>query len=170
MSQLQKWPLGLLASLNMKVGGIAPTELGQSVVGVIDVLDLYLAQGELRILRDNTAPALTQSWTRVFTVPAGKVWRVISAGGFNVLNVADVALIVQGAVGITAPNTAPAAAQVFAFNSAQMGTSVRSFGTTFRPPLFITGGWTVNVSSFFSAAITVAGVAEAEIMIQEFDQ
>jgi hypothetical protein len=149
--------------------GRNPPAFLDSVTPVVDVYDQYLAAGELRTLFDNTAPPLAGSFTRTFTVPTGKCWRVLGAGGFVVLNAADVALIAIGAVGIVAPNTPASAATVFAQYPPQNGVGSRVIGCSFRPPIFLPPGFAVTVTFGFSGAITIAGNAQAQILFQEFD-
>lgn len=166
---LQKGPSGILGWFALKVTGRNPPNFGDAVVPVVEVGDNYLASGELKINSNSTAPALTSSFSRVFTVPQGKCWRVISAGGYIVMNVADVALIALGTVSFETPNAAPFDAPAFSFTTPQLGTGARVFGTSFRPPVFLPSGISIVVGMAYSAPITVAGAAFAAVFVQEFD-
>lgn len=167
--QLQKSPVGLLGAFALKVLGRNPPQFGEAVQPVVDVYDQYLSQGELRGMVQSGAtivgnPVVQQT----LSVPRGKCWRVIGAGGFVSVNVADVALIYQGTIAIGDP-TGSAEIPVFTYNLPQLGVNGRNFGCTFRPPLFIPSGWNVAVTAVASANPTVAGTFIASVLVQEFD-
>lgn len=166
---LQKSPLGLLGALALKTLGRNPDQFSSSVMPTMDVYDQYLATSELQMVVDTTNLTLTGETTKTFTVPTGKVWRLIAAGGRTGLNAADVALIMAGVVNLQSPNGAPQRTPIGVFLTPQLGQGLRAFGFNFRPPIFLPSGWKVLVDFDFSAAVTVAVPGIASIVVQEFD-
>ncbi len=137
----------------------------------IDVFDHYFGIGELQVVKSGAqALTLTAFQNFIFTPPVGKCWRVLAAGGHVGLNAADTALVSMGSIGVLGPGQTVNGADVFAFAHNAMATGVRTWGTTFRPPLFVPNGFSVNVSFATSAAVTVAANWFSSLVIQEMDQ
>lgn len=167
--QLQKGPLGILGWFALKVTGRNPPAFGDAVVPVVEVGDNYLATSELQMQTSLIPSTLTVSQTILFTVPAGKCWRLIGAGGYLTLNVADAGFVVVGSVGVRSPNSAPNDGYVFTQTTGQTAGNARVFGAAFRPPIFLPSGWSVAISTVRSAAVTVASFQYAVITYQEID-
>lgn len=171
-SPLQKAPLGLLGAFALKVLGVNPDFFGRTVVPIADVYDQYLATTELQIKQGSAVAAIGSGseFPATFTVPAGKVWRVIGGSISGSLNVADAAINVQGTFGVISPNSGPTAAVLATgpiMTGMQAGT--RSFGCSFRPPIFLPSGWSISSGVLFSAVTTVVSTWLATALIQEFD-
>lgn len=168
--QLQKYPLGLLGALALKVTGRAPPVFSDALVPVVDVYDQYLAQGELqRVGQTITLLAATKSITGQQSVPAGKCWRLLGFGQSFVINAADVALSYVGSLSITTPG---GAGTLGLFNEVAIGFDTgRATAFTLPRPIFLPSGWGVNFGAFTTAAAPANNVIVAcGILVQEFDQ
>lgn len=101
--QLQKGASGLLGWLALKVTGRNPPLFGDSVVPTIEVGDNYLLAGEF--LTETVTGTFTtgnqDSSTMSFTVPNGKVYRVLSIGADLSLDAADKAFVASWAAFIS---------------------------------------------------------------------
>jgi hypothetical protein len=167
--QLQKGPLGLLGAFALKVLGQNPPNFGDTVIPIADVYDQYLATSELQIQRAAMATALATFTSTSFTVPAGKVWRLIAASMAGANNAADAALVSTDLIGLLSPNST-----VFSVNIAQgalqTGAAViRGVAVTLRPPIFLPSGWSISFGRSQSAAVTVTANVQVGCMYQEFD-
>lgn len=166
---LQKAGLGILGAFGLKVTGQNPPLFGDAVLPVADVFDQYLATSELQLKLDQSNVNLATFNGSSFTVPNGKVWRVIGAGWGGAVNAADVALKSIIDIGITSPNSAPASVVIASGAPDPGGAVTRAFGANFRPPIFLPSGWTISLAFFTSAALTVTFARSAGVFYQEFD-
>jgi len=168
--QLQKYPLGLLGALALKVTGRAPPIFSDALVPVVDVFDQYLAQGELqRVGTTTTLVAATKTITATLTVPNGKCWRLLGFGQSFVINAADVALVFGGTMSIVTP-AAAGVISMYVQNAIGSDTG-RSTAFTLPRPLFLPAGWGVKVDGYTTAAAPANNVIIANgLLVQEFDQ
>ena len=95
MGALHKVPLGLLGALSLKTHGRNPIDFGETVFGMVDLLDHYLT--DLADVFQAGANLLATFSSVAITVPAGMVYRVHSVGISLTPNAADVALRNDGA-------------------------------------------------------------------------
>lgn len=167
--KLQKAATGILGAFGLKVGGFNPTAFGEAVVPVADVFDQYLAQGELQIQRTALATSLAATNSQDFTVPAGKVWRLIAASFFGSLNAADIAFSSIVAIGLKSPISTVFSVLLEVSPKDPGGAVSRGWATRLRPPIFLPSGWVVTQSLTTSAAITVTSNFQVGIVYQEFD-
>jgi len=167
--QLQKAPLGLLGAFALKVLGRNPPQFSDVVVPTADVYDQYLATQELQQLTVAGNANLAASNTRTFTVPNGKVWRLIGAGAQIGLNVADVALKSIITVNIQSPNGGLPDGLIGSGVTDTGGAAFRAFGLALRPPIFLPSGWIVGLGLNTSAALTVAVPMQGTVLVQEID-
>lgn len=165
---LQKGPLGVLGAFSLKVLGRNPTGFGDSVSPVVDVYDQYLASGELQVNNQALATSLAAFNSSTFTVPNGKVWRLMGASLVGALNAADAALLSTLAVAIQSPNSTPQGCRVAAGQTIATA-GARFVAAVFRPPIFLPSGFKVALELWTSAAITVTSNLQATVLVQEFD-
>lgn len=167
--QLQKAPSGILGWFALKVGGFNPPAFGDAVQPVVEVGDHYLATSELQLQRTALATALTGFNPQDFTVPNGKVWRLLGASMYGALNAADVALASIITIGVKSPLSTVFVVNLSTSPKDPGGMGTRAWATCFRPPLFLPSGWTVEVALTTSGAITITSNMQCGLMYQEFD-
>jgi len=169
--ELQKGPLGLLGWFALKVTGHNPPLFGDAVVPVVEMGDNYLLTSELQIKQPAAGvnTGTVASWSSVFTVTSGKVWRVLGAGSYVALNAADVAIVIDGSVWMLSPNSGPVGIPLFGRNPPQVAQNLRTAGCTFRPPLVVPSGWAVQLRWDASAALTVSVPWFPSVLVQEID-
>jgi len=165
---LQKGPLGILGWFALKVTGRNPPGFGDSVVPVVEVGDNYLATSELQIQRQAVALLIAVNTAASFTVPNGKVWRLIAAGSFGTNNAADNALVSVDQIALQSPSSGVFSVPIV-FGAYQTGANGRGCAGNFRPPIFLPSGWIVTWSRNQSAAVTVTANVQFGIVYQEFD-
>jgi hypothetical protein len=171
--QLQKGPVGLLGALALKVLGRNPPQFGDAVVPTVEVLDQYLAQGELDVQATGNVDVVGTTNNAQILVPSGKCWRVLCVG-FNVTtNAADIvdgykvgfAILPPAGVGNLVPTAykdvppAPAGATL-------NGTR---FGYYFPRPLFLPPAWGILFQIDTDRAITTQVRMQGFLLRQQFD-
>lgn len=167
---LQKGPLGILGWFALKVTGRNPPAFGDSVLPVVEVGDNYLATSELQLQTAQPNIGIgASSATSTFAVPQGKVWRVIGAGLVGGTNIADVAFTSLIAIYVKSPNSGVISVPIASGAKDPGGQSLRQFGATFRPPIFLPSGWSLQVNITFNNVLTVAAGQNVGVMLQEFD-
>jgi len=165
---LQKAPSGILGWFGLKVGGRNPPGFSDFITPVVEVGDHYLATSELQIQRQAMALALAVGTSVDFTVPQGKVWRVIAAGSFGTNNAADAGLTSVDNIQLKSPLSTVFSVPV-AVGAAQTGTVTRGVSVVFRPPLMLPSGWIVSIGRSQSAAVTVTANVQVGLVYQEMD-
>ena len=165
---LQKGPLGVLGWFALKVTGRNPPGFGDSVVPVVEVGDNYLATSELQIQRAAMATLLATFTSQSFTVPNGKVWRLIAASMFGTNDAADAALTSVDTIALKSPNSTVFSVSIV-HGANQTTANARGCAGTFRPPIFLPSGWGIAFSRSQSAAVTVSANVQIGCVYQEFD-
>lgn len=171
--QLQKGPVGLLGALALKVLGRNPPQFGDAVVPTVEVLDQYLAQGELDTQTTGNIDVVGTSNNGALTVPSGKCWRVLCVG-FNVTtNAADivdgyrVGFAIQPPAG--AASLVPTAYQNVPPAPAGATANGTRFGYYFPRPLFLPPAWGILFQIDTDRAITTQVRMNGFLLRQQFD-
>lgn len=172
MTRLQKAPFGILGAFDLKNMGENPAELSDTVVLVADVYDQYLADGQQVLRTQGTIANPATFGNVVFTVPQGKVWRLLNASIAAVFDVADAALTTHVDFRLASdPNNTTVTLLEPTGVMTRGGSTLRGakIAKTYSRPLFMPSGWTVNATVQLDAAPAVSFVFDAAILVQEFD-
>ena len=171
--RLQKSPTGLLGAFELKTLGQNPSEFGEQVVPVVDVLDNYVA-GDQRIERNQTTLANPATFTSsTHRVPNGKVWRLLGISFAGVLDVADAALTTTVDVRLSPDPLDSVVVLLQPVGPLLRGGSLtRACKAAFVMPraLFLPAGWGVIGTVQLDAAPAVSFVYDFAILIQEFTE
>lgn len=168
--RLQKAPSGLLGAFKLKVDGANPSAFGDGIVPVVDVFDQYLADELTPYTTGPTAAGVgSNQFTQTFSPPAGKVWRLVAAGGYGIVGGADAAFVGAGIIILRSPSGPLTNPFLYAAPLPQLTTLARPFAQTFRAPIFVPPGWAVQTQVQWSANLTVGGFHTGTVLVQEFD-
>lgn len=172
--KLMKAPQGLMGAFELKVAGQNPQEFGNTLLPVTDMTDFYLLLNVKEQVDDSqavTAPGVTAA--SIFTVPNGKLWRLLNYCSSITLAAGDAALTGIMEASLSSPAGGPAGVFLEGGNMNRNGvTNLRlSFGRLVPWPLLMPPGWSVTIRSNTNTAPISAGTAavHAAILVQEFD-
>lgn len=171
--QLQKGPIGLLGAFALKVLGRNPPQFGDSVTPTVEVMDQYLASGELDVQTTGNFDVAGTSNNAQLVVPTGKVWRVLCAGITVTTNAADIVDGYKVGIAVLPPagsgSVVPLAYQYTPPAPAGATLNGMRFGYYFPRPLFLPSGWGILYQCDTDRAITTQVRPNGFLLRHQFD-
>lgn len=166
--RLQASPHGLLGLFQLKQEGRNPSQFGEQVLPVVDVLEQY-ALAYLDVTRANkiTGAAATTD-TQTITVPQGKVWKLRAIGQAVNLNAADLGKSVNFATYIDSP--AGVGTPIFMGSGGGLATVAdRVAPLTLGSDLWLPSGWKIRSVMTISAALAANASYDLWVLRTEID-
>lgn len=170
--QLQKAAQGLLGWFSLKVNGRNPLLFGDTVLPVVESGDNYLLQGELAtetVLGTNIPIGSSGGAIMTITVPANKVYRVLSIGVDLGLAAADTAFLTDWWCGV---NIGGISGFLFASLTQLPNNPAANarIGAFYLPrPLLLPPGSIITAQQRTSANVTVAAPQHLYLLRQSID-